>query len=229
MSFMENNDFFKFENKDKDFPIYLNNPHVSKAAWVVLFLLLIPGILLVSDSSMLSSTMSCFIILIPLLYYINWDYKLLFNKPKQKDILLAVALFIGYIVYSLVIMMVISPLDLSSAMVDTQTSLMVIPPMAISLITEELIKFIPFIFFLRLFYKYSGNRKLSVIVSVLVVMVFFAFLHSFAIEYFLFALIVQGFGSIFEFYGYIKTKNLWIPYITHLCTDVFITLLMIFG
>lgn len=226
---MKNNDFFKFENKDKDFPIYKNNPHVSKAAWIVLFLLLIPGILLISDSSILSSIMSCLVILVPLLYFLNWDYALLFNKPKPKDILLAVALFIGYIVYSLVIMAVISPLNLSSAIVDTQTSLMVIPPMAISLMTEELIKFIPFMFFLRLFYKYSGNRKLSVVLSVLFVMVFFAFLHSFDLEFFLFALIVQGFGSIFEFYGYIKTKNLWIPYITHLCTDVFITLLMLLG
>lgn len=226
---MENIDFFNFENKDKDFPIYRNNPYISKAAWLVLFLVLIPGILLISDSSVLSSIMSCLVILVPLLYYLNWDYTLLFYKPKRKDILMAVALFIGYIAYSLLIMEVISPLNLSSAMVDTQTNLMVIPPMAISLMTEELIKFVPFMFFLKLFYKYSGNRKLSVVLSVLFVMVFFAFLHSFSLEFFLFALIVQGFGSIFEFYGYVKTKNLWIPYITHLCTDVFITLLMLLG
>ena len=46
---------------------------------------------------------------------------------------------------------------------------------------------------------------------------------------FLFALAIQGFGSIFEFIGYIKTKNILISYITHLCTDIFIYSIVIIG
>ena len=226
---MENNDYFNFENKDRDFPIYRNNPNMSKTAWIILFLMLILGLLLISDTSIIMSIMSCLVILVPLLYYLNWDYTLLFDKPKLRDMALAVALFIGYLVYAVIIIEILTALNINSAGGDMEFTFITIPTMVFSLMTEELIKFIPFMFFLRLFYKYTSNRKLSVIISVLLVMAFFAFLHALSMEYFLFALIVQGFGSIFEFYGYIKTKNLWVSYTTHLCTDVFIVLLSLLG
>lgn len=95
--------------------------------------------------------------------------------------------------------------------------------------SEEFIKFIPFVFFLRLCFKFSNNRKLSIIVSVALVMVIFASLHAYTFNMFLFALCIQGFGSIFEFIGYIKTKNILISYITHFCTDALIFSLAILG
>ena len=102
-------------------------------------------------------------------------------------------------------------------------------PLLFSLMGEELIKFIPFIFFLRLFYKYTNNRKLSIIVSMIFVMVFFGLLHAMDTKSIVSVLLLQGAGSIFEFYGYIKTKNILISYITHLCTDVFLFVLVILG
>ena len=98
-----------------------------------------------------------------------------------------------------------------------------------SLMGEEFIKFIPFIFFLRVIYKYTNNRKLGVVISVALVMMMFAAMHAYSVVMFIFALFIQGFGSIFEFIGYIKTKNILVSYITHLCTDVFIFLLVLFG
>ena len=90
---------------------------------------------------------------------------------------------------------------------------------------EELVKLIPFLFFLRVFYKYTDNRKGSIVVSVFIIMLMFALMHSFDLRTFIFAFFIQGLGSIFEFIGYIKTKNVLISYITHLCTDVFIIIL----
>ena len=98
-----------------------------------------------------------------------------------------------------------------------------------SLMGEEFIKFIPFIFFLRVIYKYTNNRKLGVVISVALVMMMFAAMHAYSVVMFIFALFIQGLGSIFEFIGYIKTKNILVSYITHLCTDVFIFLLVLFG
>lgn len=94
---------------------------------------------------------------------------------------------------------------------------------------EEFFKFIPLMFFLRTFFKYTDNRKLSVIMSMLVVIVLFACIHAYDFETLIFALFIQGFGSIFELIGYIKTKNILISYITHLCTDVFIYLIILMG
>ena len=40
---MSNIDWFKFENKDYDFPFY-NNPKISKIGWAVLFFALLAGV-----------------------------------------------------------------------------------------------------------------------------------------------------------------------------------------
>ena len=90
-----NIDWFKFENKNLDFPIYKKNPHVSKSAWIILFIVSFLGLILSISSKLLISILSCAIILIPLLYFLKWDYTVIFQKPKLKDIVLSVALFSG--------------------------------------------------------------------------------------------------------------------------------------
>ena len=182
-------------------------------------------------SSIFKALLSMLVLLIPLLYFLKWDDKAIFQKPKAKDVALAVALFVGYIIYALLMGVVLENFGLTGGeLIDpAETTLMSIPPLFFSLMSEELIKFIPFMFFMRVVYKYSNNRKLSVILSMFIVMIFFAGLHALDFKMFIFAIFIQGFGSIFEFIGYIKTKNILISYITHLCTDVFIFLLTIGG
>lgn len=223
--------WFNFENKDLDFPIYKKNPHVPKWGWIVLLIAMLAGFIFMIGTSIFAALLSMLIILIPLLYFLKWDYKAIFQKPKAKDIGLAMALFVGYIIYSLLMGTALEYLGIVGGdLVDYATmTWMSIPPLFFSLMSEELIKFIPFMFFMRVIYKYSNNRKLSVIVSMIIVMIFFASLHALDFNMFLFAIFVQGLGSIFEFIGYIKTKNILISYITHLCTDVFIFILIILG
>ena len=223
--------WFSFENKDLDFPFYKKNPYVSKWGWIVLFICCLMGLLLTGYSDIGVSILSCLVVIVPVLYFLKWDYHAIFQKPEARDVALAVILFVLYIVYSVVVS---DFLDLfgatSNDLIWPETvTIMIIIPLFFSLMTEEFIKFIPFMFFLRVFYKYSNNRKISVIGSMLLVMVFFALLHTMSFEGLLFAICLQGFGSIFEFIGYIKTKNIFISYITHLCTDVFIFLLVMLG
>ena len=52
------------------------------------------GVLLASDSIILS-IIGCLILAVPVLYFLNWDYHAIFQRPKAKDIALAVALFKG--------------------------------------------------------------------------------------------------------------------------------------
>ena len=230
---MSDIDYFKFEKKDLDFPIYKNNPYVPKSGWVVLFIAIFIGMLMqgLTGSELIDGILFVAIVLIPLLYYLKWDYKAIFQKPTSREILLAIALFAGYIISSLLLGSVLEYFTISSTpTVDENTiSVMSLFPLLFSLMGEELIKFIPFIFFLRLFYKYSNNRKLSVVVSMILVMAFFGLLHAMDTKSILSVLLLQGAGSIFEFYGYIKTKNILISYITHLCTDVFLFILIIMG
>jgi membrane protease YdiL (CAAX protease family) len=229
---MSNTERFRFEDEDLDFPIYNRNPHIPKIGWVLLFIAVFVGFIFTLGSKITSGIIGVAIMLIPLLYFLKWDYKLIFQKPKAKDIALAVALFVGYIIYGLIVGSLLEQIGIVVSTADSAaatSTLADIPPLIFSLMGEELVKFIPFMFFLRLFFKYTENRKLSVIISMLIIMVFFGALHSFDLNTFIFALFVQGLGSIFEFYGYIKTKNLLISYITHLCTDVSIYLIAILG
>ena len=228
---MENIDWFRFENKDLDFPFYRKNPHIPKWGWIVLFITVPIGLLLTISSKIPILIVSCLILIVPVLYFLKWDYRAIFQKPKPKDIALAVALFVGYILYALLMSTVLEYFGITGGnlMGSESVTLMTVVSMFFSLMSEEFIKFIPFMFFLRLLYKYTENRKLSVVVSVLLVMVFFASLHAYGFNMFIFALFIQGFGSIFEFIGYIKTKNILISYIIHLCTDVFIFALAFSG
>lgn len=230
---MSNIDYFKFENKDLDFPIYRKNPHVPKSGWIVLFIAIFVGFLMqgLLGNELIEGILFMGVILIPLLYYLKWDYKAIFQKPTSREVLLAIALFVGYIIYSLIIGNVLDYFAMTGTPTVSETSItfMSLIPLPFSLMGEELVKFIPFIFFLRLCYKYSNNRKLSIIISMILVMVFFGFLHAMDFKSIVSVLLLQGAGSIFEFYGYIKTKNILISYITHLCTDVFLFVLIILG
>ena len=64
----------------------------------------------------------------------------------------------------------------------------------------------------------------------IIVLVFFAFLHydpsSTSIAS---VLLLQGLGSLVEMYGYAKTKNLLVPYMSHLFTDAFSFIIIMMG
>ena len=228
---MESIDWFKFEDKDMDFPFYRKNPYIPKGGWIVLFIALVIGLIFTISSRLPFAVLSCIVLIVPVLYFLKWDYKAIFQKPKPRDIALAVGLFVGYIIYSALMSMLLENFGIiSSGLMDESTiSIMTIFTSLFSLMGEEFVKFIPFIFFLRLSFKFSKNRKLSVVISVLLVMVFFAALHAYNFKMLIFALFIQGFGSIFEYIGYIKTKNILISYITHLCTDIFIFSMVLLG
>ena len=99
-----------------------------------------------------------------------------------------------------------------------------------SMMGEELLKFIPLMFFMRAVYKFSENLKLSVVISVTIVLIVFGLLHyNPPTNTLVSVLLLQGLGSLFEVYGYLKTKNIFVPYISHLLTDAFSFILILIG
>ena len=114
------------------------------------------------------SILCCIVFIVPVLYFLDWDYKAIFRKPSLKDIALAVALFIGYILYAIIMGAILESVGIvSSGIIDPgSVDWTVLINSVFSLMGEEFIKFIPFIFFLRVLYKYTDNRKLSVVISV---------------------------------------------------------------
>lgn len=107
------------------------------------------------------------------------------------------------------------PAEMMGVTVETTISLV------FSMMGEELVKFIPLMFLMRVVYKYTSNRKLAVVVSSVIILICFGLMH-YSPPYMTLTsvLLLQGLGSIFEVYGYLKTKNIMVPYISHLLTDL---------
>ena len=211
--------FLTFD-EERDFPYYRHNPRISKGAWFVL-LLLIPlsyiGYILFSFDELLSSIIFCMVLLIPLLYFSNWDYKLIFHKPTKNEIILAVLMFVIYMVYSIAMASALEMFNLLPVD-ETPLNLNIISLVSLffSMMGEELL--------------YTNKRNLSFVSSMVIVLIFFAFLHfdpsSTSIAS---VLLLQGVGSLVEMYGYAKTKNLFVPYMSHLFTDAFSFILIMLG
>lgn len=229
------NDNMKFD-ETRDFPYYRNNPRISKKGWIVLLLSIPFSYIIYSiislGSEFIGSLAFCLLLLIPLLYYSNWDYSLLFHKPTKNELILAFLMFIGYMVYSTVVSILLEGTGTGgSGLANSFTiHLESIVSLVFSMMGEELLKFIPLMFFMRLFYKYTNNRNLSIAISSVIILTCFGLLHyeppySTLIS----VLALQGLGSMFELYGYIRTKNLLVPYISHLLTDALVFILIFSG
>lgn len=230
-------EYFKFENNKRDFPYYKHNPELSKTAWFVL-LLMVPVSFLVytllsEKSEIIGSLAFCLVLLIPLMYYSKWDFSLMFYKPTKSEIKLAFLLFIGYLIYATVVGEILEVLIHTPSVVGGDSAVVnleTFSSLIFSMMAEELVKFIPFMFFMRFIFKYSHNRKLSLIISMIIVLIFFGLLHyDPATTSLISILLIQGLGSIFELYGYIKTKNILVSYLSHLLTDGVIFLLILIG
>ena len=216
-----------------DIPFYNNNPRISKKGWVALFALLFSCLIIsLSVPELIGSLVFCFGLLIPILYFARWDYSLLFHKPTKDELKLAVLMFIGYIVYAMAISLVLDYFGLAGITDDSPIATTVISfvSMFFSLMGEELLKFIPFVFLMRVVYKFSKNRNLAISISSVFVMISFGLIHYYPpYNTIISVILLQGLGTIFEIYGYLKTKNLFVPYISHLLTDMFVLVVTLVG
>ncbi len=226
--------FLEFD-ETRDFPYYNHNPRISKLGWLILLLSVPIAFLTYMYTSFVSelvgSILFMIIMLIPLLYMSNWNYKLFIQKPTKNEIILGILLFIGYIIYSTIIDAVLmkfganNPVDPSSMNIDYISLISLL----FSMMGEELLKFIPLMFFLRLFYKFTNDRRISLILSSIIILTCFGLLHYDYDGSVISVIVIQGIGSIFELYGYLKTKNLFVPYLSHLLTDAFVFILILLG
>ncbi len=225
--------FFRFEKGDRDFPFYKDNPKISQNGWFVLLGSVVISFLLyiIISNELVSSIVFPLIMLIPLLFFLRGNIKLLFTKLSSNDFALVLVLFVGYMIYALVMGEFLSYIGLVGTEVggENQVSWFSTFTLIFSLMGEELLKLIPFLFLLKVFFNFTNKRRLSVLISMILVMVGFGLMHASDISLIPSVIIIQGFGSIFEFLAYFRSKNLLMSYLTHLITDVCIFILTMAG
>ena len=229
--------FLEFD-ESRDFPFYRHNPRISSGGWLLL-ILSVPVALLVYalvgfESEIIASVLFCLIMLVPLLYFSKWDYSLMFRKPTKNEIILAILMFAGYMIYALCLGSVLDMVGLggveASSAEEVGVTIQSTVGLLFSMMGEELLKFIPLMFLMRLVYKFTDNLKISVAVSTAIVLLGFGLLHyAPPTNTIVSVLLLQGLGSLFEMYGYLKTKNLFVPYISHLLTDAVMFIIILVG
>ena len=219
-------------DENRDFPFYNENPRMSKIGWLVLLISVVLSYCtyhyISFPNEILSSIVFLLIMLVPLLYFSNWDYSLFFKKPTGDELILAVLMFLAFFAYSLVMTNFLASTGIPN-MDGSSEGIVNIVGLIFSMMAEELVKFIPLMFLLRVLFKYTSNRKLSIIVSSAVTLVFFGLMHLEPGVSIISVLLIQGLGSIFHLYAYLKTKNLITSYIAHLMTDAIIMIISMLG
>ena len=219
-------------DENRDFPFYNENPRMSKIGWFVLLISVVLSYCtyhyISFPNEILSSIVFLLIMLVPLLYFSNWDYSLFFKKPTGDELILAVLMFLAFFAYSLVMTNFLASTGIPN-MDGSSEGIVNIVGLIFSMMAEELVKFIPLMFLLRVLFKYTSNRKLSIILSSAVTLVFFGLIHLEPGVSIISVLLIQGLGSIFHLYAYLKTKNLITSYIAHLMTDAIIMIITMLG
>ena len=217
----------------RDFPFYNEIPKMSKIGWLVL-LVSVPVALFsfryvdFYTNEFVASIFFLLIMLIPLLYFSDWDYSLFFRKPTKDELILAVVMFLAFFIYSFIMSNLLDASGLAS-IASGEENIISIISLVFSMMAEELMKFIPLMFLLRVFFKYTSNRRLSIMLSSAVTLVFFALIHLEPGVSLLSVLLIQGLGSIFHLYVYLKSKNLFASYLSHLMTDAFVLIMAMLG
>ena len=216
--------FFKFEDENTDLPFYNNEPKLSKMEWALLILaeilFLIPVFLSIEMSDEVFSFYLCLIVLLPVIYVSKGNLSLFFKKVKRENIKLIIICTVLPFVYSMFMIFILEYLKISpeSTIEPTSTTLLSIINMLVQLMGEELFKIILLIIAMSIIYHFTKNRKLSIIISSIITMTIFGIAHY---QYgpLIQILLIQGLGSIFDLYAYLKTKNVLVSYLAHLLYD----------
>ncbi len=163
--------------------------------------------------------------LIPALYICKGDYSLFFKKPKKRDILTIILCIIASYIYTIAVSTILGllgfPTSANSALTAfTSPSVFLIISSLMQLLGEEFFKILLLLTIMHVVYKTTNNRGLSITLGVIGTLFIFGIIHSSAYSgRILQILLIQGLGSIFDLYGYMKTKNVVVSYIIHVIID----------
>jgi membrane protease YdiL (CAAX protease family) len=221
---MENNQFFAFEENNSDFPFYRDNNFLTKKSGIVmllsvlLFIFLIVGPIKFLENQ--EELILFFVTVLPLLYITQGKLGYMFKRPKSDDWLLIVLCIFGsfFILFVLAVITTLTGTAGMFARTSFQTqdlTILSIILQFVQIIGEELLRAFIFLITLHLTYKYTNNRKLSIIVGIIIALLSFGLLHVNSYDNMLYNIVYMGFATFFELYPYIKTKNIVISIMVH--------------
>ncbi len=217
---------FEFLDDGIDVPFYNDIPKLSTLDWLIVLVavVLVIGYLTVIPISNDYLPMAVFLTgTIPALYICKGNYSLFFKKIRRKDIKLIILCVIGVYLYAIIMGLILSSITGMSphtGLVEG-VSLINIINLIFNVLGEEFFKVFILLLLMYAIYKLTGNRNTSLIIGVIGSMIIFGLAHYDAYDgKILQILLMQGLGSIFNYFAYLKTKNIWVGYLIHLIQDL---------
>ena len=220
---------FKFLEDGVDFPFYNDIPKLSAIEWIILLIPVIIMLILLSVPELRTEYNPIIIFLImviPALYVCKGDYSLFFKKLRKRDIPTIILCVIASLVYSIVIAYILAnifgiPISGNSILTKfTSPSVFLIITALMQLLGEEFFKIFMLLIIMHVVYKSTNNRGSSIALGIILTLLIFGFAHYRAYNgRILQILLIQGLGSIFDLYAYMKTKNVVVSYIIHVLID----------
>ena len=217
---------FEFLDDGIDIPFYNDIPKLSTVDWLIVLasILLMIGYITVIPIPPVYLPMAIFLTgTIPALYICKGNYSLFFKKLKINDIPLIILCVIGIYAYTLIMGSIINYFTGSMAAhaeVTEAVTLMSTVGLIFQLLGEEFFKIFILLLLMHVIYKVTGNRSTSLFIGLIGAMIIFGLVHYQAYEgRILQIILIQGFGSIFEYFAYLKTKNVWVAYLIHIIRD----------
>ncbi|WP_405295046.1 CPBP family intramembrane glutamic endopeptidase [Methanobrevibacter sp.] len=221
------NDFFRFEDKEYDFPLLNGDSRFTTKNVIILLIgfligIAIPFIIPPTGDGLLKAILLTVPSLLAVVYVFKDDMSNIFRMPKLRDIIIIIIGFILMFVFAIIANFIGSALGIT-IMTDSAVNgppLILIIRAVIQLLGEELLKFIPLIIVAAYLYKSIG-RKAAIIVAVIISQIIFALFHIPAYGFAMgFLLVHIGFGSIVLPLVYVKTKNIVLCYLIHFFFDL---------
>lgn len=232
---------FKIEKDSGDFPYYAGEPQkLTVAQWMIMVLVLVGQFFIMSNVSLAflpkipaTVVMDVFLVSVPmlLLWWFTKSTSLALFKPiKGRDVLTIIKYTLLLIVVGIgsTILLKIAGFQTTANAASDQINgvsgyLLLFFDNVLSLFWEELISLIPFLAMMAGLKALGMNRKMNVILSALATSIFFGALHLPSYQW----NIPMVFTSIVLLrlvldLLYLKTKNIWITYVTHLLYDSFV-------
>lgn len=232
---MKKNDFFRFENKNDDFPFYNGNPmnFTALQSWFLLIVAIGSVVFFEVGSSFLPKFMHPFInIIIPLSAFaivVKSNWTKIFRKIYFKDIFLVFGVLIVNLIVSAISGFLLTKfagaaanpavgsLNGNSTFENIMFAVKLIP----MLFGEELITIIPFLVILQFATKnLKLSRKHAVTIAWILSAIIFGAVHLKTYNWNIVqAVIGISMARLVLTFSYIKTKNIWISTFVHVLND----------
>lgn len=218
-------ELFFWERPELDFPLYNDEAMrlwqpillIGSAVAALLSLSFLPDSRMVKGAALLLGP------LVPYLIVARGNIFTIIKRPRLGDIILVPATLILTIAYSLGMGLLLYKLGFeiqgNAVYNETRDGLFFVY-LFVQLFGEEMIKLNIFLGVLILAFKRTGKRKLSVGLAIAITLFIFGVAHFRAYNgAWAQILLIQGLGSIFALFAYMRSKNILTSFVMHFLQD----------